>query len=117
MIDDMLALDADWMLEDTVVYIVGDQADEIPALIRYLPEMESVPTDDGERKYKLATVLVKAADVTDPSEGHFVEIAGERWNVLGIEARMKNTLLRLNLRRSERTAVSGPDFRMQHNGG
>lgn len=116
-IDDVLAADADWMLDETVVYIVEDDATEIAAKVRYLPEMESVDTGDGERKYKSATVLVKIADVAEPAEGQFIEIDGVRWNILGIDAKVGNTYFRLNIRRSIRTAVSTPGFRMQHNGG
>ena len=109
-------LDADGDGVDAIIYTpAGGLARQIQARIRYQPELESTNTDAGERLYRLATILISTdptLGVADPGEGDLVEIGGEAWNVVGVEARIQGQLTRVNLRRTERTQLNaGPGYR------
>lgn len=105
-------LDADGDGVDAIVYTpAGGLARQIQARVRYQPELESTNTDAGERLYRLATILIStdpAIGVADPGEGDLVEIGGggDPWNVVGVEARIQGQLVRVNLRRTERTQIN-----------
>lgn len=124
---DMLAADAaQWLLDadgegvEEVVYItaVNEDAKTIYARIRYEPELETVGSEDGERKYKSATALIEAdatRGIADPVEGDQVEVDGVRWTITGVSSRIERTLYRLSIRRVDRTNVNaGPGYRQQH---